>query len=71
MKTVQSLCELPAESELLRVIEPLASYICAADRPKERLLSVLSVLRSEVQAMNQAAVKHVTSRRIAALGLVA
>lgn len=67
MKIIQFDRKLPAESELLRVIEPLASYICAADRPKERLLSVL---RSEVQAMNQVAVKHVTSRS-EALGLVA
>jgi hypothetical protein len=71
MKTIQIDRKLPAESELLRVIEPLASYICAADRPKERLLSVLSVLRSEVQAMNQVAMMHVTSRCSEALGLVA
>jgi hypothetical protein len=48
----------PSNRELERFIEPLANYICAADRPKEALLSVLAVLRDEVQATNRAAVAH-------------
>jgi hypothetical protein len=34
--------------ELERVIEPLASYICATDQPKAALKSALAVLFAEV-----------------------
>jgi hypothetical protein len=43
------------ENELGRVIEPLASYICATDEPKAVLLSALAVLISEVEQTNRAA----------------
>jgi hypothetical protein len=46
----------PADpSDLARVIEPLASYICAADQPKAALASALAVLLREVEQTNQAA----------------
>lgn len=48
----------PVSSDLERFIEPLANYICATDRPKEALLSVLAVLRDEVKATNHAASAH-------------
>jgi hypothetical protein len=48
----------PAESDLERVIEPLASYICAADQPRAALLSALAVLFSEVEQTNRAASAH-------------
>jgi hypothetical protein len=35
-------------NDLERVIEPLASYICAADRPRATLMAALAVLFSEV-----------------------
>jgi hypothetical protein len=47
--------DLPATSDLERVIEPLASYICAADQPRAALLSALAVLLSEVEQTNRAA----------------
>jgi hypothetical protein len=37
------------------VIEPLASYICAADQPRAALLSALAVLLAEVKQTNRAA----------------
>jgi hypothetical protein len=40
------------------VIEPLASYICAADRPRAALLSVYRALLSEVEQTNRAAQAH-------------
>jgi hypothetical protein len=43
------------DSELERVIEPLASYICAADQPRAILNSVLALLRSEVEQTNRTA----------------
>ncbi|MGQ0635661.1 MAG: hypothetical protein ACT4QC_13685 [Planctomycetaceae bacterium] len=53
-------CEFDASTriDLERVVEPLASYICAADRPRAALVSALQVLFSEVEATNRAAVAH-------------
>ena len=55
--------------DLAQVVEPLASYICAADRPREALLSVLSVLFDEVQGTHKATLMHFVSRRVDSLGL--
>ena len=52
-----------ADSNLERVLEPLASYISASDRPKAALMSALAVLVSEVEQTNRAAFAHITSRR--------
>ena len=52
---------VPVESDLERVIEPLASYICAADQPRAALLSALAVLFSEVEQTNRAAIAHFTT----------
>jgi len=41
--------------ELFPVVEPLANYICAAERPREALRSVLTALFREVQHTNQIA----------------
>jgi hypothetical protein len=48
--------------ELERVIEPLASYICATERPQAALKVALDLLFSEVEQTNQAA-----SARVAAI----
>ena len=50
------------ESHLAKVIEPLASYICATERPKSALLSALAVLVREVEATNRAAIGHFHNR---------
>jgi hypothetical protein len=44
--------------DLERVIEPLASYICATEQPKTALMSALAVLFREVEATNRAAATH-------------
>jgi hypothetical protein len=49
----------PADGALQQVIEPLASYICAADRPRAALRSILKALLSEVQQTNQTALAYV------------
>jgi hypothetical protein len=49
---------VPAQSDLERVIEPLASYICAAEQPRAALMSALAVLLAEVKQTNRAALAH-------------
>jgi hypothetical protein len=43
------------EYDLERVIEPLASYICAAEEPRATLMTALAVLFSEVDLTFRAA----------------
>jgi hypothetical protein len=47
-----------AGSELEQVVEPLANYICATERPQAALNSALAVLLREIAATNQAAIAH-------------
>jgi hypothetical protein len=42
-------------NDLKRVIEPLASYICATDQPKAVLNMAFSVLFNEVAQLNREA----------------
>jgi hypothetical protein len=49
--------ELPTDS-LRGVIEPLASFICAARDPHGALLSALKTLRQEVERTQRTAVAH-------------
>jgi hypothetical protein len=53
--------ERPSASELERIIEPLASYICATDQPKAALKSALAVLVSEVWHTSRAANAHIVT----------
>jgi hypothetical protein len=69
MKTPNIQARQASNRDLAQVIEPLASYICAADRPRETLLSVLSVLFDEVQGTHKATLMHFVSRRADSLGL--
>jgi hypothetical protein len=50
------------ESELRRVLEPLANYICATDRPREVLLSAQALLSREVRQTNRLAQAHSGTR---------
>jgi hypothetical protein len=43
------------DSDLERVIEPLAGYICATGRPRAALKQALAVLLSQVEQTNRAA----------------
>jgi hypothetical protein len=63
MTTVNCALEWAIESDLERVVEPLASYISASERPKAALLSALAVLVSEVERTNRAAFAQVRSFR--------
>ena len=53
-----NLNRVPAHSDLERVIEPLASYICAAEQPRAALMSALAVLLAEVKQTNRAALSQ-------------
>jgi len=55
--------------DLSQVIAPLASYICATDRPRETLFSALAALVAEVKETNTAARLHVASLGADSLGL--
>jgi hypothetical protein len=46
-------------TDLRRVIEPLASYICATDRPRAALSLAFAVLSEEVTQVNRVARRHV------------
>jgi len=69
MNTTRTTREATTNRDLTQVIEPLANYICAADRPRETLLSVLSVLFDEVGGTHKAALMHVACHRAESLGL--
>ena len=45
-------------SDLRRMVEPLANYICATDQPRKVLATALAALFSEVEATNRAATNH-------------
>jgi hypothetical protein len=53
--------ERTSDSGLERVIEPLASYICATERPRAALMSALVVLVSEVCHTNRTAHLHIST----------
>jgi hypothetical protein len=53
--------DVPGKRDLERVIEPLASYICAADQPRAALASALAVLFSEVEQTNREALDLVSA----------
>jgi hypothetical protein len=53
--------ESQSGTDLARFIEPLANYICAAEKPKAALMSALAVLVREVEATNRAAAVHFQS----------
>jgi hypothetical protein len=58
MLTIHSDLQWAGGSELEQVIEPLASYICATDRPRATLMSALAALYSAVEETNRAANNH-------------
>ena len=58
MNNINSRLNRTAGNDLERIIEPLANYICATDQPRRALLSILAVLRHEVETTNRAALSH-------------
>jgi hypothetical protein len=58
MKAIIYTFDRPSASDLQQVIEPLANYICAADKPRTALMSALAFLVREVEATNNVARTH-------------
>jgi hypothetical protein len=58
MNNFNCVFERPTRDDLERVVEPLASYICAAEQPRSALRWALSALLREVAATNRAAATH-------------
>ena len=69
MQTKQAIRERTNSRDLTQFIEPLASYISAAERPREALLSALSALFDEVQGTHRATLMHIAAGRVDSLGL--
>jgi hypothetical protein len=69
MSTINAKLERTSNRDLAQVIEPLASYISAAERPRDALLSALAVLFDEVQGTHKVTLMHFASRRADSLGL--
>jgi hypothetical protein len=61
MNTFNRFADRPIRSDLARIVEPLANYICATDEPNRALLSALAVLFHEVEATNRAALAQFRS----------
>lgn len=61
MNRVNRELEKAAGNDLERVIEPLASCICAADQPRATLMAALAVLFSEVDQTFRAARAHIAT----------
>ena len=59
MKRTNRQRQSATDQQLEQVVEPLASYISAASRPKAALISALAVLFREVEETNQAANDHI------------
>jgi hypothetical protein len=62
MNTINTLARRVSEPGLQNVIEPLASYICAADRPKLVLNRIVAALLNEIEQTNRLARSHVARR---------
>jgi hypothetical protein len=58
MNTPNCILDWSTRRDLERVVEPLANYICATDKPKTALFSALAVLCRQVDATNGAAISH-------------
>ena len=69
MNAIHQVPKQKANRDVAQFIEPLASYICAADRPREALLSALDVLFDEVEGTHRATLLHVALQRADSLGM--
>jgi hypothetical protein len=61
MSTLFSKSNRTHHSDLQKLVEPLASYICATDRPRAALKAALAALAGEVEETNRAARAGVAS----------
>jgi hypothetical protein len=69
MNTTNTQRNRTSNHDLTQVIEPLANYICATDRPRETLLSALAALFDEVKGTHRTTLMHFASQQVDSLGL--
>jgi hypothetical protein len=58
MKNLNQASNRELDGELQRVIEPLASYICATERPRKSLRLALAALYAQIDQTNRTARSH-------------
>lgn len=58
MNRVKTHLDATDQRELDRVVEPLANYICATERPGVALRSVVSALLQSIEETNRIAKSH-------------
>ena len=58
MNPANCILDWSIRNDLERVVEPLANYICATDKPQRALFSALAVLCRQVDATNGTALNH-------------
>jgi hypothetical protein len=65
MNAINRIMKCSPDGNLTQVVEPLADYICASEKPEVVLRSVLAVLRRQIQTTNGLAAAHfATSQRM-------
>jgi hypothetical protein len=58
MYAINRVLQWTPESELTQVVEPLADFICASEKPDVVLRSVVAVLRHQIHMTNDLAATH-------------
>lgn len=61
MQSLNRSTNLYASNELQQVIEPLASYICATERPRASLRLALAALANQIEQTNRSATAQVAA----------
>lgn len=62
MNSINTPSRRVSDPGLQNVIEPLASYICATDRPRAVLNRIVAALMNEIEQTNRLARSHVARR---------
>lgn len=58
MNAINQVLKWKPDNDLTEVVEPLADFICASEKPEVVLRSVLAVLRRQIHATNGLATTH-------------
>lgn len=61
MNAINRVLKWSPESNLTEVVEPLADFICASEKPEVVLRSVLAVLHRQIHTTNDLAATHFES----------
>lgn len=70
MNAINRVLKWAPDNELTQVVEPLADFICASERPEVVLRSVLAVLRRQIHTTNGLAATHFAASQRMSLQVV-